>query len=175
MRKTLERLQGHGNQLGVTLVEVVVAIALFLVVGGGFVYATTVMVDAKDQNYAETKSSIRDNGLLNSFREDARGSMAARTDSTQTAIRFAKPDGSCVRWTIGTTAVGKELVRSVYAPGEAYTTTGGVKSTMASDVQSGKVTTNAKTTTLEVTYTDGKKLSETVKYDLVAREGGTCW
>ena len=158
---------------GFNIVEMVVAMALFVAVGGSFVYATIVMEDARVQSGEQTKAVISQGGISNSFRSDISGAKALKLNETATSLNVAKADGSCVRWTIERApgAESSSVLRASSTTGPAD----GRGSALSEDLQGGSLSLSSTKASLQLNYNAGSTLSESVKLNLAGADGGACW
>ena len=165
-------LERQRDERGVSLVEVVIAMTLFFVIGGSFVYATTAIEASRKQSLDETKSTLTKSSISNSFRDDLNSAKGIRLDSASVLL-IARSDGKCVSWKVtqpsGVTT--KILTRTTVQGAPAS----GAGSVLASGLSSASLSLTGQSATITTSYGGSDNLSEQVPLRLSGSDGGVCW
>lgn len=172
--KRIAKLRRNPDERGVTLVDAVMAVALFFAIGGAFVYAFSTLVLTEKNTVDQAQTTISESGITNSFRGDISNARGFKLNSNGSNLLVARSDGSCVSWTIkptSSTAPG-ELLRTS-AQNQAAALNGG--SVLARDVGSGTITLGRSNAELSIIYDSGAKLTESVPLTISGSDGGVCW
>ena len=151
-----------------------VTIALFVAIGGSFVYASIALEDARKTSSLQTKSTISHTGVFNNFRHDVSTAKAVRLDESGTVLDIAKADGVCSRWTIGS--------GTVETPGNVLRATtqdripdNFVGSEIANDVESGSFSVDSNLVSISLNFVEADKLNESVRLNLAGTDESECW
>jgi len=174
MAKLRDRIAARkSDERGVTLLEAVIAMALFFAIGGSFIYASTVVYGARNQSIKESTSTISQTGISNSFRTDMSNAKGTKLVSANNLL-IARSDGSCVSWTISQPSSGspKVLLRGS-AQGAAVAA--GSSRELASGISAGALSLGPSGAALNLTYSNGSKFSESAPLELSGSDGGVCW
>lgn len=161
------------NQRGTTLVEVVTTIALFMAVGGSFVYAAVVMEDARKTSLEQTQTTISESGIATIFRSDIGNAKGIQLNDLGSDLSVAKSDGSCVLWSIMDDPETSDaiLVRSK-SPSGAPSPEG---APIASGIAVGTLSASSDSAGISLDYSSGSSFTETVPLELAGNDGGVCW
>lgn len=167
-----EALRGK-SESGFTLLEVVISIALFFIIGGAFVYAASIAFDARDQSLATTTSTISQGGLHSSFRSDINNAAALKLNSSNNLL-IAKTDGTCVGWTL-VTPTGATAISILRSSVQGAPVTAGAGSALSSNISSGSFSLDGGSASLTLNYNSGDPFSEVVPLRISGSDGGVCW
>ena len=155
------------------MVEIVIAMVLFFAVGGSFVYASSVIESSRKQSLNETKSTISQSTISNSFRADINSAKALKLNSASNLL-VARSDGKCVSWIVSKTAneTSSKLYRSV-GQGVAASAKG---SEMTSKISNPAIfNLGSDTASFNIAYSNGSTFKESAPLRLSGSNGGVCW
>lgn len=96
------------DERGVTLVEMVFAMALFFVIGSTFVFAMSTISGTSDDSNQKANSAMAQSGISNAFRTDIASAKAFKIDGAGYNMLLAKNDGTCVKWSFVNGADGNK-------------------------------------------------------------------
>lgn len=149
------------DQRGASLIEVVIALALFSVLSGTVIYASIVIEDARKTSLQQTTSTISQTGISNSFRNDVSKAKALRFEEETGSLAVARADGACVIWTVRTNpgASSSSLVRAS-AQGSAPTLESG--SELAEAIEVGSLSLSSNSAELNLSFSSGEDFRESV-------------
>lgn len=172
------------DQRGVSLVDTVISLALFFAIGGTFVYASIVIEDARKTSLYQTKSTISQSGVSNSFRSDVNKAKAVKVSDTGKRLTIAKADGSCALWAIEAAAPVSSGSNPVVPTDKLMRATSQDAppsligaSELLSDIERGEGSMSATggKVALSLEFVSGDKLNEKISLDLAGSNGGECW
>jgi len=166
-------LSERRNQRGTTLVEVVIAMVLFFAIGGSFVYASIVLESARKQSLTETKSTITQSAVSNSFRADINGAKALKLSSANNLL-VARSDGKCVSWTVSR-ASGATTSKVFRSEGQWVAASSTKNREFATGVSSAAFSVDAENAGFNIVYSKGGTLKENLPIRLSGSDGGVCW
>lgn len=172
LREWASRLKRNRNERGNTLIEVVTTVALYMIIGGAFVYASMVIIDARETSGEETASVISLSGMSNTFRDDISNATAVKVNELSNVLSLARADGTCVRWSIVETP-DSETSEAFRA--NAKTTAPKVQGApFAEGITEGSFSSVDGVVKLDLKFESGKTLNESVKLNLAGNNGGGC-
>lgn len=172
LREWASRLKRNRNERGNTLIEVVTTVALYMIIGGAFVYASMVIIDARETSGEETASAITMSGMSNTFRDDIANATAVKVNDLKDVLTLARSDGTCVRWTIAKTP-DSETSEAFRA--NAKNTAPKVQGApFAEDIRQGSFSNVDGSVKVDLKFESGKTLNESVKLNLAGSDGGGC-
>ena len=171
LRKWASRLKR--DERGLTLIEVVTTVALYMIIGGAFVYASMVIIDARETSGQETASVISLSGMSNTFRDDISNATAVKVNDLSNVLSVARSDGTCVKWSIVDTpdAETSEAFRANNR-GKLPTIQGAPFAEGITEGSFSNVDGNVK---VDLKFESGKTLNESVRLNLAGNAGGGCW
>lgn len=172
LREWASRLKEKRNERGNTLIEVVTTVALYMIIGGAFVYASMVIIDARETSGEETASAITMSGMSNTFRDDIANATAVKVSDLKDVLTLARSDGTCVKWSIVKTpeAETSEAFRA-NAKGRAPSVQG---APFAQGITEGSFSNVDGSVKVDLKFESGKTLNESVKLNLAGSDGGGC-
>jgi len=163
------------DERGVTLIEVVFAVALFFVIGSTFVFAMSAVSKVSGDSNERSKASMSQSGISNSFRTDLGSAKAVKLVNSNNLL-IAKTDGSCVSWAFSTPtgesspALGRSSANGTPAPT--------VSTFLQRGVQTGSFTVAGGTVGLNFNYNFGDRsvsFSDSAPLKIAGSDGGVCW
>ena len=163
------------DERGVSLVEVVFAMALFFVIGSVFVFAMSTVSKVGDDSNEKANSVIAQSGLSNSFRNDMANAKAVKVPYSKSLL-IAKNDGTCVSWMVANDPEGKKqaIGRSEAngSPAPAVT------SFFQRELLSGDFSANVSSAKVNFIYYSGttpQYFSLSAPLNVAGGDGGVCW
>lgn len=161
------------DERGVTLIEAVTTVALYMVIGGAFVYASMVIIDAREVSGEETASTISQSAMGNTFRDDISNATAVKLNELGNVVSVARTDGKCVNWTIAKTpeAETSELFRA-NAQGSAPQVQG---ASIAEGITEGAFSNTSGVVGIDLKFASGKIFDDSIRLNLAGNDGGGCW
>lgn len=165
MKATLAKAKT--DQRGTTLLEVVINVALFIVIGFTIVYATIVIEGARKQSLEATKAVISETGIVNILRNDVGEAKSLNLNEEDKSLSIGKIDGSCVNWSLYTQADNTvSLIRS-----ESQKS---LRGELASGMKSGSLAVGSDKVTVKLEYPSGNSFEEKVPLELIVSNGDAC-
>jgi len=160
----------RSDERGTTLIEVVFAVALFLIIGSSFVYAMTAVSKVSGNSNVQAKASITQSGLSALFQNDIRNAKAI-TQAGNGNLSVARTDGTCVAWNVDPT-FGK-ITRSQASGAPAPQP----KTFLQDELKSGGFILDGNTVMLTLSYTRNKypAFRDTAPLTVASSNGGPCW
>lgn len=138
-----------------------------------FVYASMVIIDARETSGQETASVISLSGMSNTFRDDISNATAVKVNDLSNVLSVARSDGTCVKWSIVDTP-DTETSEAFRAnnKGKLPTIQG---APFAEGITEGSFSTVDGNVKVDLKFESGKTLNESVRLNLAGNAGGGCW
>jgi len=160
------------DESGFSLVEIVIAMALFAVIGSVFVFAIKAIVNVQGTSNQKATSVISQSGISNIFRNDVSNSKAVNLVNGS-YLQLAKTDGTCVNWNLGKPSSNSalNLYRSKASGAPAATS----QSSLQDGIATGSLSLTGDKVSVKLNYPNSTSFNESYTLGVAGTDGGACW
>lgn len=160
------------DERGFSLVEVVLAMALFVVIGSVFVFAVKAIVNVQGSSNQKATSVISQSGISNIFRNDVSNAKAVNLVNGS-YLQLAKTDGTCVNWNLGKPSSDSSL--NLYRSKATGAPAATAQSSLQDGIATGALALTGDRVSMKLNYPNSTSFDESYTLGIAGTDGGACW